>query len=386
MLDLYEQALEENLRDWFKEKWVRFGPDGKIRGDCARGDDSEGKPKCLPQKKAHALGKKGRASAARRKRREDPNPERRGKAINVATKKKTNEEQIEELKCWDGYRRVPGKRPGSPGSCTKATAESMDGVSPGTHMFTSEENAPARRGSVSTFGPAGRVGILNKERILKAASFVTKQANHPQNQAKLYVPDSGSPKGVREVALLNTADTKILAKFLQAFFRNPELNRVHKWLYDFMSHPAKLQALATQLQTNPQYTEIVSKVTDPAHIKAIIGALDKLGGLGEAINPANQQSVTKTKRVFMVVDKINDKQKFRFDDETQARSAVRALNRDSGYERYAVKSMNWPTSSNPYYESEQLEEKWSEKYKRSINCSNPKGFSQRAHCQGRKKK
>lgn len=30
-------------------------------------------------------------------------------------------------------------------------------------------------------------------------------------------------------------------------------------------------------------------------------------------------------------------------------------------------------------------EKWSEKYKRSINCANPKGFSQRAHCQGRKK-
>jgi Zn-dependent peptidase ImmA (M78 family) len=30
-------------------------------------------------------------------------------------------------------------------------------------------------------------------------------------------------------------------------------------------------------------------------------------------------------------------------------------------------------------------EKWSKKYKKSINCSNPKGFSQRAHCQGRKK-
>jgi len=30
-------------------------------------------------------------------------------------------------------------------------------------------------------------------------------------------------------------------------------------------------------------------------------------------------------------------------------------------------------------------EKWSEKYKRSINCNNPKGFSQRAHCQGRTK-
>ena len=83
-----EQELEEDLRKWFKEKWVRFGPDGKIRGACARGSDSEGKPKCLPQSKAHSLGKKGRASAAARKRRQDPNPERRGKAKNVATKSK----------------------------------------------------------------------------------------------------------------------------------------------------------------------------------------------------------------------------------------------------------------------------------------------------------
>lgn len=36
--------------------------------------------------------------------------------------------------------------------------------------------------------------------------------------------------------------------------------------------------------------------------------------------------------------------------------------------------------------TEFITEKWSEKYKRSINCNNPKGFSQRAHCQGRKKK
>ena len=31
-------------------------------------------------------------------------------------------------------------------------------------------------------------------------------------------------------------------------------------------------------------------------------------------------------------------------------------------------------------------EGWSKKYKRSINCNNPKGFSQKAHCAGRKKK
>jgi hypothetical protein len=32
-----------------------------------------------------------------------------------------------------------------------------------------------------------------------------------------------------------------------------------------------------------------------------------------------------------------------------------------------------------------ISEKWSKKYKSSINCANPKGFSQKAHCQGRKK-
>ena len=37
-------------------------------------------------------------------------------------------------------------------------------------------------------------------------------------------------------------------------------------------------------------------------------------------------------------------------------------------------------------QKDDVTEKWSEKYKKSINCSNPKGFSQRAHCDGLKKK
>jgi hypothetical protein len=81
------ERADESLHDWFnKEKWVRMDTKGKIKGPCAR-EPGEGKPKCLPQAKAHSLGKKGRASAAQRKRREDPNPERSGKAINVDTKK-----------------------------------------------------------------------------------------------------------------------------------------------------------------------------------------------------------------------------------------------------------------------------------------------------------
>ena len=61
-------------------------PKGKVRGSCGGKSKGEGKPKCLPASKAYALGKKGRAKAASRKRREDPNPNRRGKAKNVKTK------------------------------------------------------------------------------------------------------------------------------------------------------------------------------------------------------------------------------------------------------------------------------------------------------------
>ena len=34
----------------------------------------------------------------------------------------------------------------------------------------------------------------------------------------------------------------------------------------------------------------------------------------------------------------------------------------------------------------EISEKWSQKYKKSIDFNNPKGFSQRAYCQGRKKR
>jgi hypothetical protein len=51
-----------------------------------------------------------------------------------------------------------------------------------------------------------------------------------------------------------------------------------------------------------------------------------------------------------------------------------------------VKMLDTAIMGNSMDESaDYLEEKWSQKYKSSINCANPKGFSQRAHCAGRKK-
>ena len=64
---------------------------------------------------------------------------------------------------------------------------------------------------------------------------------------------------------------------------------------------------------------------------------------------------------------------------------------------YLCHVCGWDQKENTYKDKElfnfwknklsgELGEKWSEKYKRSIDCNNPKGFSQRAHCQGRNKK
>jgi hypothetical protein len=48
---------------------------------------------------------------------------------------------------------------------------------------------------------------------------------------------------------------------------------------------------------------------------------------------------------------------------------------------------NWGNGGkkNESIEEDQLDEKWTKKYKDSINCSNPKGFSQKAHCAGKQK-
>jgi len=62
----------------------------------------------------------------------------------------------------------------------------------------------------------------------------------------------------------------------------------------------------------------------------------------------------------------------------EAKGGVGFKHKDHKFERTA--------SAIKQHMDEPVEEKWSAKYKRSINCSNPKGFSQKAHCAGRKKK
>lgn len=76
----------DDLGEWFKEKWVRIGANGEILGPCGARAEKEGKPKCLPQAKAQAMSKEERQTIVARKRKADPNPERRGAAKMVSSK------------------------------------------------------------------------------------------------------------------------------------------------------------------------------------------------------------------------------------------------------------------------------------------------------------
>ena len=50
-----------------------------------------------------------------------------------------------------------------------------------------------------------------------------------------------------------------------------------------------------------------------------------------------------------------------------------------------IQNLKTPAGEASEHSEGQIEEKWSDKRKRAIDCNNPKGFSERAHCQGRKK-
>ena len=93
----------EDLRKWFgkgkKGDWVRVGTDGEIKGPCAR-EPGEGKPKCMPRSRAHSMDKDDRASAARRKRRADPEVDRPGtgnKPIMVKTVKEVSDKVVNRV-------------------------------------------------------------------------------------------------------------------------------------------------------------------------------------------------------------------------------------------------------------------------------------------------
>jgi len=98
---------DSSLHDWFskskssdgKPGWVQLG--GKYAGKpCAKQPGQTTKPKCGSSKMKRNLSKDEEEAAFRRKNKKDPNPNRSGKAINVATEETVNEAKGEKDACY----------------------------------------------------------------------------------------------------------------------------------------------------------------------------------------------------------------------------------------------------------------------------------------------
>ena len=98
---------DSSLRDWFSKSrssdgtpgWVQLG--GKYAGKpCAKQPGQTTKPKCGSSKMKRNLDKDEEQAAFRRKQKEDPNPDRKGKAINVATEETVIEKAGEKDACY----------------------------------------------------------------------------------------------------------------------------------------------------------------------------------------------------------------------------------------------------------------------------------------------
>ena len=98
---------DSSLRDWFgksrssdgKPGWVQLG--GKYAGKpCAKQPGQTTKPKCGSSKMKRNLDKDEERAAFNRKQRQDPNPDRKGKAINVKTEETVIEKAGEKDACY----------------------------------------------------------------------------------------------------------------------------------------------------------------------------------------------------------------------------------------------------------------------------------------------
>ena len=92
---------DNSLRDWFGKSrssdgtpgWVQLG--GKYSGKpCAKQPGQTTKPKCGSSKMKRNLSKDEEEAAFRRKNKKDPNPDRKGKAINVKTEETMKESHV----------------------------------------------------------------------------------------------------------------------------------------------------------------------------------------------------------------------------------------------------------------------------------------------------
>ena len=180
---------DSSLHDWFSKSkssdgtpgWVQLG--GKYAGKpCAKQPGQKTKPKCGSSKMKRNLNKKEEAAAFRRKNKKDPNPNRKGKAINVRTEETIDQlfrrtlEEKKAQKCWPGYEKKGTKKMFGKtyNNCVKK--EEVELVDEG------HENCGCGKNPCETYGM--KEGKENKAKLKKTAKELDAAVAMHTKQAK----------------------------------------------------------------------------------------------------------------------------------------------------------------------------------------------------------
>ena len=249
-----------SLRDWFKGGgWKQTG--GKYDGKpCAKQPGQKTKPYCRDADDRAAMSKKERNKRAAKKRREDPNPNKKGKAKNVRQESFSNWRQDLQEKPGDGYlgptMNIGGKEYGVPNPI-RIAKDAVDNTNRANQRKVDQVNKTLGRGSASI----SPYTLFNKQTSTASQNLfgMQKQSYEPEGEVVEGFTDGvgdpirpgdlqryGAPKGSRPgtkgpIRSIKDVDSKLPkdTSGLQANSYEPEGELVDEGKKDACYHKVK---------------------------------------------------------------------------------------------------------------------------------------------------
>ena len=238
----------------------------------------------------------------------------------------------------------------------------------------------------------GEFGVENLAfKLLRNTGLIQKlyDAETIETDKELSLGQQGVAEGGAETSWSNDTGTITLQDILEL---TKHIKQINLPIND------NLKSKLLHWEGNPEEIERVNQVTVSNQFPILI-MVDEQGQIAWILDGNHRlhkaiQSQAKTIPAKLIKpSNLNDKAKKIFNIKEQGvaegNAFLGALNtaRKNNLEYFIVDGKKYKVKKNKkIVKEEELTEKWSKKYKRSIDCSHPKGFSQKAHCAGRRKK
>jgi hypothetical protein len=254
------------------------------------------------------------------------------------------------------------------------------------HIATSDKQAPL----TSPFSYADKVemmtklgipaGHIHKVKNPYQATEITASVPDPENTVLIFAvsekdmqaKSSDNPDGPRFTFGIKRDGTPSFmqpmpdnTKKMQPFMKNGQLN--HAYVVVAPTVPFRVKGADANSASEIRQLYIRGNDADKNAILA-----DLYGDADPALRATFDQRLGTTEQIKEFVYEIRQKRSAR---------GLQLLERVLKLERQARHVVPVEDVFEDY-----IDEKWSNSYKKTINCANPKGFSQKAHCSARKKR